>query len=122
MDLRRVTKSGNMASMPSWSPDGKQIAFAMTKQPGNLTDIQIYVVNTDGKGMRQLTNIPGQNLCPKWFPDGSELIFYHTPVSGSQSTERLMRVSTDGRRTAVFDVGELGGYFPDIRRQSRTKR
>ena len=37
-----------------WSPDGKKIAFNMTKS----TDIEIYEKNIDGTGYAQLTNSP----------------------------------------------------------------
>ena len=37
---------------PSWSPDGKRIAF-MSEREGNQ---QIYVMNTDGGNQRNLSN------------------------------------------------------------------
>jgi TolB protein len=122
MDLRRVTKGGNMAMMPSWSPDGKQIAFALTKQPANLSEIQIQVVNIDGTGLKRLTNRPGQSMFPRWLPDSTKVLFYHQPQSTGTSTPQLMCVSVDGTGEAVVDVGKSGGYFPDVRSQSRTKR
>ena len=121
-DLRRITKGRSMAMMPSWSPDGKQIVFALTTKPGNLSEIQIYVVNIDGTGLKKLTNDPGQNMCPKWSPDGSRVLFYNQPPSNGTSTPRLICVSADGTGTSIIDVGESGGYFPDICRQSLTKR
>ncbi len=121
-DLRRVTKGVGMAMMPSWSPDGKQIVFGLTTQPASLSEIQIHVVNIDGTGLRRLTNRPGQCMCPKWLPDSARVIFYNQPPSTGTSTPQLMCVSVDGTGEAVIDVGESGGYFPDVRSQSRTKR
>lgn len=121
-NVQRITRCDSQAMTPSWSADGKKIAFALTTEPGTHSDIQIYVVNIDDTEIKKLTNIAGQNLCPKWFPDSSEVIFHNVSVSSSPPTERLMRVSADGQRTAVFEVGESVGYFPDIRRQSLTNR
>jgi TolB protein len=58
---------------PSWSPDGKQIAFSY----GNDDETQLYVVNADGTNLRQVTNEPGTyNEAPDWSPDGSLIIFW----------------------------------------------
>jgi Tol biopolymer transport system component len=42
---------------PTWSPDGSQISFHQ--------DQQVWVVNADGTGLRQLTS-EGRNCCPIW--------------------------------------------------------
>jgi Tol biopolymer transport system component len=56
---------------PVWSPDDKQIAFSGTH--GGITDL--YIVNADGSGMRQLTNDDYGDLQPAWSPDGKKLAF-----------------------------------------------
>ncbi len=50
-------------SGPDWSPDGKLIAFASTRDGGG-----IFVVGTDGKGIRRVTATRGKT--PEWSPDG----------------------------------------------------
>jgi TolB protein len=56
------------AGGPAWSHDRQRIAFERT---GDL-----YVVNTDGTGLVQLTNTPQLEGNARWSPDDSKLLFY----------------------------------------------
>jgi TolB protein len=42
---------------PVWSPDGKKIAFI--RSHSNIVDGEVYTVNVDGTGLRQVTDAPG---------------------------------------------------------------
>lgn len=61
----RLTSQG--AGVPSWSPDGRQIAFDSRSD--------IYVVNSDGGMMQQLTKEPSQEVRPNWSLDGRHIYF-----------------------------------------------
>ena len=56
---------------PVWSPDDKQIAFSGSR--GGTSDL--FIVNSDGKGLRQLTNDLYGDLQPAWSPDGRRIAF-----------------------------------------------
>ena len=56
---------------PSWSPDGKLIAF--TAQVGGVTDL--FVHDLAAGTTRRLTNDPYADLQPAWSPDGARLAF-----------------------------------------------
>lgn len=54
---------------PSWSPDGKQIAYVSfeKKRP------QVYVVDVGSGRRRLITDFTGINGAPAWSPDGKDL-------------------------------------------------
>ncbi len=54
-----------------WSLDGAKIAFHT--QIGQ--NIDIYVVNGDGKGLKQLTDHEAEDSWPAWHPSGQKLAF-----------------------------------------------
>ena len=51
---------------PSWSPDGRQIAF-VSNRTGRP---QIYVMNADGSGVKRMTFAGPYNTGPDWGPNG----------------------------------------------------
>lgn len=59
---------------PSWSPDGTRLAFASYRSGGS----DIYVVNADGSGLRNLSpnDFPAisYELSPAWSPDGTRIV------------------------------------------------
>ena len=67
---------GTDPGTPVWSPDGRQIAFAM--KPAGATDeneSEVYVMRSDGSGVRRLTNAPGDDSHPHWSADGKRIFF-----------------------------------------------
>src|SRR6266480_7741545 len=82
---------------PVWSPDDRQIAFSGAR--GGISDI--YIVNADGSGMRQLTNDDYGDLQPAWSPDGKRLAF---ATERGQGTD-LSILKLEKWRIAVMDLG-----------------
>ena len=60
---QRITENRVQDWFPSWSPDGKRIAFA-SRRDGND---EIYVMDADGGNPRNLTNHPDEDIIPAWF-------------------------------------------------------
>jgi TolB protein len=56
---------------PAFSPDGKRIAFASTRN-GRWS---LYLVDADGRNVTQVTNGPGHDMHPSFAPDGNRLVY-----------------------------------------------
>jgi TolB protein len=67
---------------PTFSPDGRQIAFVTTRVGGQ----QIYVMSADGTGQELFApfdyGVTGNSNAPEWSPDGLQVAF-HRDVMGS---------------------------------------
>jgi len=95
-------------TMPSWSPDGTQLAFSSAlSSTGNITTHDIYVINADGSNVRQLTDNPANDWDPVWSPDGMQIAFasnragyffdiYVMDVDGNNIRQLTANQSTNG--------------------------
>jgi Tol biopolymer transport system component len=82
--VTRLTNNDNGIDYhPAWSPDGSKIAFTSNRS-ANPTDphptcynqaLEIWVMNADGSGLRNLTNHCRGDVWPSWSADGSEIVF-----------------------------------------------
>jgi Tol biopolymer transport system component len=76
---QRVLTS-DQAANPTWSPDGKRIAFHRIVDEseflnGRPCTMRVWVMNADGSGERRLDPlVDGCVLRPSWSPDGTRLL------------------------------------------------
>ena len=74
-----LTNNPSDDRFPSWSPDGKRIAFMSIrnkKVKGVITiTSEIYVMDADGGNQLNLTNNPSDDKFPSWSPDGKRIVF-----------------------------------------------
>src|SRR5207247_1248802 len=72
-NVTRLTADPASEYQPQWSPDGSRIAFV---QAFNGTATAIYVMETDGTGVRQVSSaVGGSDFSPSWSPDGKQIVF-----------------------------------------------
>ena len=64
---------------PVWSPDGTRLAFYADRVfnlPNRDDNVDIYVAQADGSGLRRLTEDHAPDAFPVWSPDSSRIAFY----------------------------------------------
>ncbi len=80
----QLTSQPLVDSLPSWSPDGKRIAFAAKGSNGGS---HIFAVSAEGASAEQLTFGDGNQRDPSWSSDGSVLAFTGFPAGFEMSSE-----------------------------------
>lgn len=72
-----VSNSPAFDGWPNWSPDGSWLAFASNRDGVAMTG-QIYRVDADGSGLRQLTNGGWSRVQPSFGADGKRIFVYES--------------------------------------------
>jgi Tol biopolymer transport system component len=108
--LRRITSRG--AYTPSWSPDGKWIAFASNRsRPRHESAAEIYVMRANGSGLRRVTHNRFTDWQPAWAPDGKRLVFQSSSASGSGIA--VININGTGFRRLTRDFEAVPAWSPD---------
>lgn len=100
-DQRRLIARGGHSDSPSWSPDGRYIAFTW----GGAGGYQIFVADVASGQLLQLTS-QGRNESPTWSPDGRHLAFQ----SNRSGKWEIWQMHIDG--TGQRQVSRGGGRLP----------
>lgn len=115
---------------PAWSPNGKQIAFRRASGPiidDLIEELGIYVMNSDGSNVRQITQKErpalGEDTDPQWSPDGRKLVFQRNNVRTATPTDGVALWTVNlrsgrERRVTPFDLraGDTPDWSPDGQR------
>jgi TolB protein len=87
---RRLTYEPMNGMHPTWSPDGKQIAF-MSWRNGRT---EIFTAKSDGTEQQLLVSMPsGDAIDPSWSPDARYIAFVH--VTGKPPDEQRVVYTVD---------------------------
>jgi Tol biopolymer transport system component len=96
-DLVKEVKFRSLGEIfnPTWSPDGKMIAFSA--QVGGVTDLFTY--DLEHGQLQRLTDDPYADLEPAWSPDGTQIAF-----STDRFSTSLEQLSYGDYQLAVIDA------------------
>ncbi len=91
---RQITNTDlGYATFPCWSPDGKNVAFQLTKR--DKADSDIYTISTTGENLKQHTINKSNDFAPYWSKDN---FLYFSSDRGSQYQKYLIwrfKISAD---------------------------
>ena len=96
------TSSPGSPSYPSWSPDGRALAFTL--------DGDIRTINADGSSRTQLTSNAATDFEPAWSPDGSKIAF----ISYRTGLAQVWVMGADGSSPTQLTNDGNGGAIPQL--------
>ncbi len=116
---KQISSVGVRARLPSFSPDGKFIAYVGYSK-GNIGEL--WIVPSTGGNPIKLAKVNGRLRGPVWSPDGKYIAAHHEPGNNNSSKEILVyasssELSTTEEPTKITLPGEsyniLAGWTPD---------
>ena len=106
---KQLTSNDVISGWPSWSPDGKEIAYWSWDVMTNTGDI--WKMNADGSGKVKLTTDGSFKGPPMWSPRGDR-IAYTSELGGNLE---VYVMNTDGSSNRKITTGHPPEYFVETR-------
>ena len=100
--VTRLTSDDSDNAFPTFSPDGKEIAFCSTRAGA----WNIYVMDTEGRGAVTVTTGNTQSVHPSFSPDGSRLVYSALGPRSNQWELWTIDLATSEKRQIGY------GLFP----------
>ena len=112
---QQLTTTGFNAT-PSFSRDGKQIAYLSDQGAGG--QYEIWVMNADGTNAHQLTHLHGDAGFPDFLPTGARILFAGHSAANRNDDIYTVKANGTGLTRLTQDLGnnQQPVYSPDGRR------
>ena len=126
--VRRLTNRPGPDGGPFFSWDGTKIAFRgrqleagaemddyralLKKALWRPTELELFVMDRDGRSLAQVTKLSGANFAPSWHPDGKRLIFASNIADPKGRNFDIYRVNLDGSNLERITFNETFDGFP----------
>ncbi len=104
-----LTSYPGIEASPTFSPDGRQVAFSWDGEKGNNEDIYVVIVGADNP--LPITSDPARDVSPAWKPDGSRIAFARVE-SGRASIYLVSPLGGSEQRLAAFSRLPYPGSGP----------
>lgn len=94
-----------------WSPDGKNLVYNISTGAGPSATIEICVLNTATKQMKQITHSgKDKSYDPNWSPDSRRIVYY---VEKGDNHDQIWLTDLDGSfHTNLTNDTATHNYFP----------
>jgi TolB protein len=135
-DVRRLTNLPGPDGGPFFSADGQKIVFRgrHPKEAAELEDyrallaraiwrptsLEIFVMNRDGSGLTQVTNLNSASFAPYFTPDGQKIIFSSNYGDPKGRNFDLFLINVDGTGLERVTHNETFDGFPMFSPDGRT--
>lgn len=96
---RRLTHGrGTVSNFPTWSPDGRHVAYVAPSGPGSA----LRIMERDGANDRQVARFDSARAAfPDWSPDGRRILFIAGRAGPPSSPTAVYMVDRDGSNLRV---------------------
>ena len=102
--LKSLITDGEYNNNPTFSPNGKQIAFTSLRND----NVDIYIFDVDSLQVHRLTRDLSFDYQPSWSPDGNHLVF----VSNRTGPLDIHRINADGGGIVNLTQSGVSEHMP----------
>lgn len=126
-DIQQLTDDFGYDAEGSYSPDGKLIVYSsnknafnreLTKEEQQKLEVDpayfcdLFIMNADGSGKRQLTNVPGYDGGPFFSPGGKKVVWRRFSKDGHSADVYTINIDgTDEKRITDFNSMSWAPFF-----------
>jgi TolB protein len=100
-----ISKLEGDAYQEAFSPDEKKIVFVSSRMTDYMSDsitkTEIYLINSDGTALKQLTDTESYKESPKFSPNGKKIIFLSLEKDG-KGKGQIMIMNIDGSALRII--------------------
>jgi Tol biopolymer transport system component len=92
---------------PRWSPDGSRLLYSApggSDQFGNDLGLDLWLINSDGTGIKNISHHAGDDTGPSWSPDGRFVAFTSTRVNDLRQVFVMEAACLDEDEGACWDI------------------
>ncbi|PKN84208.1 MAG: hypothetical protein CVU46_14865 [Chloroflexi bacterium HGW-Chloroflexi-8] len=100
-----LANANGLIQNPIWSPDDSQIAFLSCGEHATCVENTIFMINTDGSNLHELTSTDLYPWMIAWSPDGKSLAVIVDDERYTGGVLYKLDIKT-GKRTALFKLEE----------------
>jgi Tol biopolymer transport system component/DNA-binding winged helix-turn-helix (wHTH) protein len=110
-DSRPLTSVPGVFSSPTFSPDGRRLAYAWHAGADKFQNI--YTQDVDSDERNKLTDGGGDNFSPAWSPRGEEIAFLHSENESKMLKIVVAEVQAAHVQRQLAVINNIGSTFHD---------